>query len=543
VNEELYTVNTEHQEKIRQLIEVTTDLENLLESTEIATVFLDRELRIRRFTPAICHVIDLMGPDVGRPISHLTHRLQGLDLSSLANDVLAAPRKLQMEVSSTDGHPLLLSILPYHRRDGEVDGVILNLVSLAEIKGKEQSLAESQERFREVAERTNDLFSIGSLDGPDLEYVSPGYEALWGQSASRLRSDPKAWLEPVVPEDRDLVDEDAGQSLADHEVSFRIRDPEGKIRWIDSRRCVVRDDSGEPKRIITMARDISALKVREQELRQQSMHLAAQLYGPHAEESAMKGHHHRAQSRLPRASELWAAAQGIRSLARREVVAHELLIRGPKGAYRDPGDLFLLAMEARVLESIDLAAFRTCLEAAERLELRRFHVNLFPITLVEVGGAKILELLEPSALAPRLCLEISARQVSGAVARLARELEPLQAAGVRLALDDFSAGPEEQEVLAALTPELVKITAPPVESDGADQDYRLADFQELVGAATVGSTRVVAKGLVSRRQLELVRGAGIDLVQGFLFDTPVPAADLAQGVTAPPSQEGAMDCA
>ena len=75
VNEELYTVNTEYQTKIRQLLELSNDVDNLLRSSEIGVIFLDRELRIRKFTPAATTAINLLETDVERPIQHITHNM------------------------------------------------------------------------------------------------------------------------------------------------------------------------------------------------------------------------------------------------------------------------------------------------------------------------------------------------------------------------------------------------------------------------------------------------------------------------------------
>ncbi|MCA9201349.1 MAG: PAS domain-containing protein, partial [Planctomycetales bacterium] len=79
VNEELYTVNAEHQKKIAELTQMTDDMDHLLKSTEIGTLFLDSDLRIRKFTPAITSVFHVLDQDIGRPVSHIAHTLPNWD--------------------------------------------------------------------------------------------------------------------------------------------------------------------------------------------------------------------------------------------------------------------------------------------------------------------------------------------------------------------------------------------------------------------------------------------------------------------------------
>ncbi len=82
VNEELYSVSTEHRRKIDELIALTNDMDHLLRCTDVGTIFLDSELHIRRFTPAVARTFHLLDRDIGRPIAHITARFSHPDLMS-----------------------------------------------------------------------------------------------------------------------------------------------------------------------------------------------------------------------------------------------------------------------------------------------------------------------------------------------------------------------------------------------------------------------------------------------------------------------------
>ena len=105
VNEELYTVNAEHQSKIEELTELNDDMDNLLSSTDIGTVFLDKELQIRKFTPAVTQVIKLQDYDVGRPIDQIAY---GIDMDhdeliAHAGQVLKTGESSEFDVESRSG--------------------------------------------------------------------------------------------------------------------------------------------------------------------------------------------------------------------------------------------------------------------------------------------------------------------------------------------------------------------------------------------------------------------------------------------------------
>ena len=120
VNEELYTVNAELQRKNAELRELNVDMQHFLESTDVGTLFLDRNLCIRKYTPRIASVFHIQQQDIGRSIRHFSHNLKRLSLQEEIDCALASGTITEDEVRDLDGTTFFLRILPYRAatRDG-----------------------------------------------------------------------------------------------------------------------------------------------------------------------------------------------------------------------------------------------------------------------------------------------------------------------------------------------------------------------------------------------------------------------------------------
>ena len=148
VNEELYTVNAEHQNKIAQLSELTRDMEHLLESTEVHTIFLDSQLAIRKFTPRIADKFNFLPQDVGRRIFDFTHSIDCDNLSAKIQNVIATGEIWQAEVRDRGDCWFLLRILPYRAtpdgaNESPIDGALLTLIDISALKEASAALEES----------------------------------------------------------------------------------------------------------------------------------------------------------------------------------------------------------------------------------------------------------------------------------------------------------------------------------------------------------------------------------------------------------------
>ena len=146
LNEELNTINIRLQEKVDELESANNDVVNLLASTSIATLFLDKQFRIRRYTPAITRLMSLIPSDLGRPIGDILLRFTDEALPDDARRVLVDLAPLSREVQADDGHWYIRRIMPYRTQDDRIEGVVLTFVEVTEIKQAEEALREALER-------------------------------------------------------------------------------------------------------------------------------------------------------------------------------------------------------------------------------------------------------------------------------------------------------------------------------------------------------------------------------------------------------------
>jgi two-component system CheB/CheR fusion protein len=137
LNEELVTVNSELQGKLDALADAHDDLQNLLNSTEIATIFLDNELRIKRFTLEAKRVSCLIAVDVGRPLSDIVSKLTYDRLLEDAQDVLLTLVVKEREVQSADGSWFFMRILPYRTAKNTIDGLVLTFQDITKLRNAE----------------------------------------------------------------------------------------------------------------------------------------------------------------------------------------------------------------------------------------------------------------------------------------------------------------------------------------------------------------------------------------------------------------------
>jgi two-component system, chemotaxis family, CheB/CheR fusion protein len=148
INEELQTANQQNRHKVEELAQLSTDLQNLLSATEIATLFLDREFRILRFTPKLGDLFNIRATDRGRPISDLTHRLGNVDLRADAENVLKTLIPLEREIQDERGSWYFARTNPYRTAEDRIGGVVITFVDIDRRKRIENELRASEERLR-----------------------------------------------------------------------------------------------------------------------------------------------------------------------------------------------------------------------------------------------------------------------------------------------------------------------------------------------------------------------------------------------------------
>jgi two-component system CheB/CheR fusion protein len=140
LNEELQTVNAELQSKVDELSRASNDMKNLLDSTDIATLFLDRHLNVRRYTQQATKIIKLIPGDVGRPITDLVSDLDDPTLAADVREVLRTLNSTEKPVAAPDGRWFTVRIMPYRTMDDRIDGVVITFADITVAKTLEAKL-------------------------------------------------------------------------------------------------------------------------------------------------------------------------------------------------------------------------------------------------------------------------------------------------------------------------------------------------------------------------------------------------------------------
>ncbi len=161
--EELVTVNQELKLKIEETSEANDDLRHLIASTDIATVFVDQAMRIKRYTPAAATIFNIIESDIGRSLFDITHKLDFPTLADDARRVFTTLKTIEREVSSTDGRRLLSRLLPYRTAEDKIAGAVLTFVDVTTRRRAQTEKEIADKRMQAVADTMTD-FAIVTLD-------------------------------------------------------------------------------------------------------------------------------------------------------------------------------------------------------------------------------------------------------------------------------------------------------------------------------------------------------------------------------------------
>lgn len=263
VNEELRTLNQEHLEKIEETTRANADLLNLMSSTEIATIFLDRQFRIKRLTPPVEKIFNFTQADIGRPVEHFTNNLDYPDLETDAQRVLEKLSPVEREIRSRDRKTFLTRIFPYRTLDDRIGGVILNFVDITRLKRAEEA------RFflAAIVESSDDSIITIDFDGVITTW-NRAAEQLYGYSAPEAVGKPLSLL--TLPDDLKRVLASAerikrGERVDIHDTVRVHKD--GREISLEVVMSPVRNEAGEVIGVSTIARDLAARRADEAALR------------------------------------------------------------------------------------------------------------------------------------------------------------------------------------------------------------------------------------------------------------------------------------
>ncbi|AME24279.1 ATP-binding protein [Burkholderia sp. PAMC 26561] len=201
VNEELVTVNIALADTVAETVDANDELQDLITSTGVATVAVDRELRIKRYTPRAAELFRLSASDIGRSLLHITH---GLDYPDMAADARAAFNEFKLterEIGSDRGEWFIARVLPYRRAGDHIDGAVIALIDITVRRAAETAMRSSEERLWLAAVTTDDYaIIVQDMDGLVVMW-NGGAQRIFGYLESEVRGKPIDLI--FLPDDRD----------------------------------------------------------------------------------------------------------------------------------------------------------------------------------------------------------------------------------------------------------------------------------------------------------------------------------------------------
>ena len=266
LNEELQTVNSELQGKIDELSHANDDMTNLLNATDIATIFLSNDLRIKRFTHQASEVIRLIPSDVGRCLADIVSRLDYQDLEADAREVLKTLTFKELEVKSDEGVCYQMRIMPYRTSENVIDGLVVTFVNVTELKGA-QAQAQVQAHARaQMAAVYEDI--VNTVRGPLLALDEDFRIRMANRSFLRVfRASREETLGRLlwelgngqwdIPELRTLLGEilPDSKTVEDFEVTHDFPEIGRRAMLLNARR--LEQDAGKPGRVVLAFEDVT----------------------------------------------------------------------------------------------------------------------------------------------------------------------------------------------------------------------------------------------------------------------------------------------
>ncbi|MBJ6108055.1 PAS domain-containing protein [Hymenobacter sp. BT523] len=203
LNEELMTLNMQYLSKTEELSQAANDMKNLLDATEIATIFLDNDMVIKRFTPPVHRIISLLPADVGRPITHFASTLRHESLAADVQQVLDRLVSVEANIQTTRGEWYAMRILPYRTLDNYISGAVITFTDITGLKTLEAQLQESARFAESIVETMREPLLV--LDAQQrVLAISGAFAELFGLDAAAVKGQPLreldggVWQQPVL---------------------------------------------------------------------------------------------------------------------------------------------------------------------------------------------------------------------------------------------------------------------------------------------------------------------------------------------------------
>ena len=270
LNEELTTVNAQFQSKMEELQATSNDLAALLSSTDIAVVFLDRRFRIRRFTPAVKDLVEMLPSDIGRPLSDLAQKFTDPDLIEDARHVLEKLIPIEREVRASADRHYVRRILPYRTLDNRIDGVVVTFMNVTRDRQASSVMRESEEKFRVMVQSVTE-FAMFMVD-PDgtIDAWNTGAENILGFSPVEAIGQHARMI--FTPEDRANGEADKElKRAADKGLSIDERwhmRKNGERFWGSGIVTAIKNQDGRLRGFVKVMRDNTDRKISDEQLLQ-----------------------------------------------------------------------------------------------------------------------------------------------------------------------------------------------------------------------------------------------------------------------------------
>ena len=396
LNEELRTVNQELKIKVEKQAQANDDIQNLINSTELGTIFLDRASRIKLFTPPALEIFNLIPADQGRALSDIRSALVDADLAADIERVIDRLERIEREVAMRDGRWIWMRMLPYRTADDRIDGVVLTFLDITKRKRAEDQLRRSEARLRLLMDSVTD-YAIFTLD-------VEGRIATWNMGAARLfgYTDTEALgmssADLFTPEDRQAGAPENERNVAT--TTGQAADERWHLRKDGSRffasgvlTPLAGEDSGTGGGYVKVARDLTERKQWEDALTQAHADLEIRVRERTAQLAAAN------VALDTELNERRAADHQIRGLLRRLITAQEDERRRIARDLHDQLGQEVVGLRLRLSGILETAADRTlrerlddALRTLEKLDQELdFHIwELRPPGLDDLGLVKTL---------------------------------------------------------------------------------------------------------------------------------------------------------
>lgn len=234
VNEELYTVSAEHQRKIEELVELTSDMDHLLKATDIGTIFLSKDLTIRRFTPAASRTFNLIPQDIGRPITHVTTRFESDEFLDHVARVNETGESFEENIS-VDRQHYLLRVLSYTDENQGIQGMVITVVDITDLKIAENRISDMATRYDQILTDSPQAIICWRDSDEKVIYANERFDKLVG--GERIAASDMSYTSLLdAPGNPIRIETSVVRELAPGETRVfhsELKDSDGAVQWWD----------------------------------------------------------------------------------------------------------------------------------------------------------------------------------------------------------------------------------------------------------------------------------------------------------------------